>query len=142
MAAPRPTLGHYQGGSLTHPMFITCILHIPPKGHQESHNKVGSLPLAECLVGFELETLGFWSQHLNPLGHSPKIWWIYTCGALGPWCMFYATRHQVSLRYQPPPLQKHHPLFFVKLYLNSILVFHEPFPKNWIFQCFSIIFHP
>ena len=28
LAAPRPTLGHYQGGSLTHPMLITCVLHI------------------------------------------------------------------------------------------------------------------
>ena len=54
MAAPRPTLGHYQGGSLIHPMLITCILHIRPEGHQEPHNEVGSLSPAEHLVGFEL----------------------------------------------------------------------------------------
>ena len=27
LAAPWPTLGHYRGGSFTHPMLITCILH-------------------------------------------------------------------------------------------------------------------
>ena len=57
--APQPTLGHYQGGSLTHPMLITCILHILPEGHQELHGKVGSLSLAEHLVGFKLGTFLF-----------------------------------------------------------------------------------
>ena len=70
LAAPRPTLGHYQGGSLSHPMLITCVLHIRPEGHQEPRNEVGSLTLAECLVGFEPGTFRFWSQRLNPLGDS------------------------------------------------------------------------
>ena len=39
LAAPRTTLGHYQEGSLTHPMLITCVLHIQPGGHQEPHNE-------------------------------------------------------------------------------------------------------
>ena len=33
LAAPRPTLGHYQGGSLTHPMLITAFLYTRPEGH-------------------------------------------------------------------------------------------------------------
>ena len=69
LAAPRPTLGHYRGGSLTHPMLITCVLHIQPEGHQEDRSEVGSLRSAECLVGFEPGTFRFWSQCLNPLGH-------------------------------------------------------------------------
>ena len=31
LAAPRPTLGHYRGGSFTHPMLITAFLHNQPK---------------------------------------------------------------------------------------------------------------
>ena len=73
LATPRPTLGHYWGDCLTHPMLITCVLHIGPKGHWESCNEVGSLGPAEHLVGLEPGTFRFWSQRLNPLGHSlPK----------------------------------------------------------------------
>ena len=71
LAAPRPTLVHYRGGSLSHPMLITCVLHIRPEGHQEPCNKVGSLRPVECLEGFRPRTFQFWSQHLKPLGHSP-----------------------------------------------------------------------
>ena len=35
LAAPRPTLGHYQGGSPTHPMSITAFLHIQRGGGRE-----------------------------------------------------------------------------------------------------------
>ena len=72
MAAPRPTLVHYRGGSLTHAILITCVLHIRPKGHREPCNEDKSLSPAERLVGFEPGTFWFWSQHLNPLGHSPQ----------------------------------------------------------------------
>ena len=71
LAAPRPTLGHYQGDSLTHPMLIIAFfLHFQPEGHREPRNKVGSLSPAERLVGFELGTFQFLLQCLNPLGHS------------------------------------------------------------------------
>ena len=70
LAAPQPTLGHYWGGSLTHLMLITCVLHIRPKSHQESCSEVGSLSPAKYLVGFELGTFWFWLQCLNPLGCS------------------------------------------------------------------------
>ena len=73
LAAPRPTLGHYQGGSFTHPMLMTCILHIRTEGHREPRSEVGSLSPAERLVGFEPGTFRFWSQRLNPLGHSPRL---------------------------------------------------------------------
>ena len=52
LAAPRPTLGHYRGCSLTHPMLLTCVLHIRPEGHQGPRSEVGSLSPAEHLVGF------------------------------------------------------------------------------------------
>ena len=39
LAVPRPTLGHYRGGNLTHPMLITCVLHIRPEGHRKRHNE-------------------------------------------------------------------------------------------------------
>ena len=71
MVAPQSTLGHYRGGSLTHPMLITCVLHIWPEGHREPRNEVGSLSPAEHIVGFEPGTFRFWSQCLNPLGHFP-----------------------------------------------------------------------
>ena len=51
-------------------MFITCVLHVRPEGHREPRNEVGSLGLAKCQVGFEPGTFRFWSQCLNPLGHS------------------------------------------------------------------------
>ena len=35
LTAPQPTLGHCQGGSLTHPMLITAFFHIWLKSHQE-----------------------------------------------------------------------------------------------------------
>ena len=31
LASPRPTVGHYQGGSLTNPMLITSYLQFDPK---------------------------------------------------------------------------------------------------------------
>ena len=59
LAAPRPTLGHYRGDSLTHPILITAFLHIRPEGHREPRSEVGSLGPAERLVGFEPGTFRF-----------------------------------------------------------------------------------
>ena len=53
LAALRAPLDHYRGGSLAHPMLITCVLHIRPEGHWEPRNEVGSLSPAKCLVGFK-----------------------------------------------------------------------------------------
>ena len=77
LAAPRPPLGHYHGCSPTRPMVITCVFRIRPEGHRGPCSVVGSLSPAGCLVGFEARTFRFWSQRLNPLGHSGKwIRWI------------------------------------------------------------------
>ena len=72
LSAPRPTLDHYQGGSLTHPILIVCILHIRPEGYWEPRNEVGSLSSVKRLVGFEAGTFRFWSECLNQLGHSSR----------------------------------------------------------------------
>ena len=74
LAAPRPNLSHYRGGSLTHPMLITFLLHIRPEGHREPRSEIGSLGPAKRLVGFEPGTFRFWSQRLSPLDHSPYAW--------------------------------------------------------------------
>ena len=51
LAAPRPTLGNPQDGSLTNPMLITACYLFQPKGHWEPCNEVGSLSPAEHLAG-------------------------------------------------------------------------------------------
>ena len=66
LAAPRPTLGYYRGGSLTHPMLITAFLHIRPEGHRKPCNEFGSLSPADRLVGFETGTFRFWLQPPHP----------------------------------------------------------------------------
>ena len=71
LAAPRPILAHYQGGSLMHPMLITVFLHTQTKGDWEPRNEVVSLRPVKHLVGFEAGTFWFWLQCLNPLVHSP-----------------------------------------------------------------------
>ena len=47
LVAPWPTLGHYWGGSLYHPILITAFLRFQLEGHQEPCNKVRSLSLAK-----------------------------------------------------------------------------------------------
>ena len=56
-AAPRPTLGHSQGDSLTNPMLITALFRL--KGHREPRSEDGSLSPAERLVGIEPGTFPF-----------------------------------------------------------------------------------
>ena len=51
LAAPRPTLGHSQGDSLTNLMLIiTAFCLFRPEGHQEPPNEIESLSLAERLA--------------------------------------------------------------------------------------------
>ena len=60
-----------------------CILTYSTEAHREPHNEVGSLSLAECLVGFDTEIFKFWLQRLNPLGNYPlkhplkHLFWVY-----------------------------------------------------------------
>ena len=46
--APQPTLGRYQGDSLTHLVLITAFLQFQPKGHWEVRTRLG--PLAQLGV--------------------------------------------------------------------------------------------
>ena len=62
LAAPHPTLDHYQGSNFTHPMLITVIYIFLLEGHWEPHNEVACLSPAECLVGFEWGSFWFWLQ--------------------------------------------------------------------------------
>ena len=80
LTAPLPTLGHYRGGSLTHPMLIS-LLHFRPEDHQEPHNDVGSLSPTDCLLGFEPGTFRLLLQRLNPLGHIANLllWELWEC---------------------------------------------------------------
>ena len=71
LAAPRPTLGHYREGSLTHAMHIAVFLDIRPKGQRESRSEVWSLSPAEHLMIFEPGTFRFLLQRLYLPGHSP-----------------------------------------------------------------------
>ena len=49
LVAPRPTLGHSLGDSLIHPMFITAILLVQPKGYLAPRNQVRSQSPAELI---------------------------------------------------------------------------------------------
>ena len=51
MAPPRPTLGHWQQGNLTYSMVNTLLFFTWNYGHQEPHNKVGSLSPAKYKEG-------------------------------------------------------------------------------------------
>ena len=57
--------------SLTNSMLITGFVQFRPEGHWEPRNKVGSLSLTECLVGFETSAFQLQLQCFNPLGHFP-----------------------------------------------------------------------
>ena len=52
-------------------MLITAFIHIQPEGNREPRNEVGSLSSIERLADFEMGTLQFLLQRLNPLDHSP-----------------------------------------------------------------------
>ena len=73
MAVPRPTVAILEGTVSLTWCLITAFVQFRHEGHWDSHNEVGSLRLAERLVGFEPETLWFEIQCLNPIGHSPHI---------------------------------------------------------------------
>ena len=60
LAAPRQTLGHYLGGSLTHPMLTTAFLHIQPEGHREPQDEAGSLSPVERLSSVSFREIFFW----------------------------------------------------------------------------------
>ena len=60
LVAPCPTLGHYLDSSHTHLMLITAFSHIWLECHKKPRSEVGSVSLAELLMGFEPGTFRFW----------------------------------------------------------------------------------
>ena len=66
LAAPRPTLSHYRGDSLTHPMLITAFYIFEPKVTGSLATRFGSLSPAERLAEFEPGTFRFLLQRFNP----------------------------------------------------------------------------
>ena len=56
---PRQTLGHYPGGSRTHPLLITAFLHVRPEGHWEPRNEVAALSPAKLQVGLNRDPSDF-----------------------------------------------------------------------------------
>ena len=42
LRAPRPTMGHWRGDSLTHPILIAALYQVWPEGHREPRNEVES----------------------------------------------------------------------------------------------------
>ena len=85
LAVPQPTLGYYQGDSLTHLMFKHCIFHFQHKGHQEPLKEVGSLNLVEHLTGFELECLNWDVSWSIGFWHSGGIFEVLSVSSI--WCM-------------------------------------------------------
>ena len=59
LVVPQPTLGHSQENSFTNPMLVTAFELFRSECHWEPRNEVGSLNLAERLVGFESGTFRF-----------------------------------------------------------------------------------
>ena len=70
MAIPRPTLDHYQGDCLTHPILLTGYYLFQPKGKRKPRYKVGFLSPPQCLLGSDsLATLWTAGPHssLSPV---------------------------------------------------------------------------
>ena len=67
---PTANFGPLSRGQPHSPDVNHCVLHFRPEGHWEPRSEVGSVSLAERLVGFEPGTFRFLLQHVNPLGHS------------------------------------------------------------------------
>lgn len=55
LASLQPTLGHYQGGTITHLMVSTELVHFQPECHWEP--LIGAACLSQGLLGLEQETL-------------------------------------------------------------------------------------
>ena len=75
LAALRPTLGHWQGGSLTHSMLITTLSQSQPKIHWEPPNEVESQSLTKRISGIWTGNLAFLSvtRYLT-VSLSPKLY--------------------------------------------------------------------
>ena len=75
LAALRPTLCHWQGGSLTHSMLITTLFQSQPGIHWEPRNEVESQSLTKRISGIRTGNLAFPSvtRYLT-VSLSPKLY--------------------------------------------------------------------
>ena len=71
LAALRPTLGHWQGSSLTHPIFITTVIKVRSEGHREPRSEVRFQSLAKCISGIRARNLPIQSVTCYP---TPQKW--------------------------------------------------------------------
>ena len=53
----RPTLGHWQGSSLTQRMLMTALFQVRPEGYREHRNEVGSESPTKCISGIRAGNL-------------------------------------------------------------------------------------
>ena len=53
LAALGATLGHWQGGSITHLMFVTTLFQIRLEGHGKPRNEVGPKSMTERISGLQ-----------------------------------------------------------------------------------------
>ena len=71
-AALRPTLGHWQGGSITHSMLITTLFQVQPKVHREPCKNVGSHSMTEHISGIRVGILPILNVTCYPTMSLPK----------------------------------------------------------------------
>ena len=73
LTVPRPTLGHYRGGNLTHSMFNHCVCTFSTRRSPRALQQ-GRVPTpGGAQSGVEPGTFRFLLQRLKPLGHSPRV---------------------------------------------------------------------
>ena len=72
LVALRATMGHWQGGSHTHPILITKLFQVWPEGHRKPRNEVGSQSLNEHISGIWCREPPILSITFYPMRHSPE----------------------------------------------------------------------
>ena len=75
LAALRPTMVHWAGDSLIHPILIITLFQVRPKGHRKPRNEVGSESLAERIIEIRAQNLPFLSVTCYPtVSFCPKVY--------------------------------------------------------------------
>ena len=74
LTTPRPTLGHWQEGTLTYSMLITTLFKVQPESHREPRNEVGSQSLGESISRIRARNLPNLNVTCYPtVSFSPKL---------------------------------------------------------------------
>lgn len=72
---PRSNLGYWLGGSIAHPILVTALFLVQPKGHQEPGNKIGSQSPVERFSGIPIGILRSGVDALSHCTTLHKYWW-------------------------------------------------------------------